>query len=60
MGVAKDELAAKPLVVYEDDRAVAVASEEVALRQVWTEEIDTWDPYDSEVMTWRKQSLVVA
>jgi glutamate synthase domain-containing protein 1 len=60
MGVAKDELAAKPLVVYEDERAVAVASEEVALRQVWVEEIDTWDPYESEVMTWHKQSLVPA
>ncbi len=60
MGVAKDELGAKPLVVYEDDNAVALASEEVALRQVWIEEIDTWDPYDSEVMTWRKRSLVPA
>ena len=60
MGVAKDELAAKPLVIYEDERAVAVASEEVALRQVWVEEIDTWDPYDSEVMTWHKESLVPA
>lgn len=59
MGVAKDELAAKPLVVYEDERAVALASEEVALRQVWPEEIDTWDPYDSEVMTWQKQSQLV-
>lgn len=60
MGFAKDELAAKPLVVYEDDHAVALASEEVALRQVWPEEIDTWDPYDSEVMTWQKRSLVPA
>jgi hypothetical protein len=32
-GVAKDELAAKPLVLYESDDLVALASEEIAIRR---------------------------
>ena len=32
LGVAKDEMAAKPLVLYESDDLVAMASEEVAIR----------------------------
>ena len=32
LGMAKDELAAKPLVLYEADDMVALASEEVAIR----------------------------
>ena len=32
LGVAKDELAAKPLVLYESDDLVALASEEIAIR----------------------------
>ncbi len=54
IGVAKDELAAKPLVVMEDENVVALASEEVAIRQVFTEEITSWDPYDGEVMVWSR------
>ena len=34
LGMAKDELAAKPLVLYEGDDLVALASEEIAIRQV--------------------------
>jgi hypothetical protein len=52
--MAKDELAAKPLVVMEDDNVVALASEEVAIRQVFKNEIKSWDPYDSEVMVWSR------
>ena len=33
LGVAKDELAAKPLVLYESDDLVALASEEIAIRR---------------------------
>ncbi|HXD69714.1 MAG TPA: hypothetical protein VN615_07615, partial [Gaiellales bacterium] len=32
LGVAKDEMAAKPLVLYESDDLVALASEEIAIR----------------------------
>ena len=34
LGMAKDELAAKPLVLYEADDLVALASEEIAIRAV--------------------------
>jgi hypothetical protein len=32
---------------------VCLASEEVAIRAVLPQEIDTWDPYDEEVRVWR-------
>ena len=54
LGMAKDELAAKPLVLYEADDLVALASEEVAIRQVVDREIDTYDPYEGEVMVWQR------
>jgi hypothetical protein len=52
--VAKDELGAKPLVLYEDDDIVALASEEVAIRQVLDREIETHDPYEGEVRVWSR------
>jgi glutamate synthase domain-containing protein 1 len=54
LGVAKDELGAKPLVLYEDDDLVALASEEIAIRQVLDREIETDDPYESEVRVWTR------
>jgi hypothetical protein len=54
LGMAKDELAAKPMVLYEGDDMVALASEEVAIRAVIDHEIDTYDPYESEVMVWSR------
>jgi len=53
LGLAKDTMAAKPMVLYESDGLVALASEEVAIRSVIPHEIDTWDPYDEEVRVWR-------
>src|SRR5215211_3607084 len=53
LGMAKDTMAAKPMVLYESDNLVALASEEVAIRAVVPREIDTWDPYDEEVRVWR-------
>lgn len=53
LGMAKDTMAAKPMVLYETDDMVALASEEVAIRAVVPHEIDTWDPYDEEVRVWR-------
>ena len=46
LGVAKDEMAAKPLVLYEADDLVALASEEIAIRAIIDHEIDTYDPYE--------------
>ena len=54
LGVAKDELAAKPLVLYEGDDMVALASEEMAIRAVIDREIETYDPYESAVMVWTR------
>jgi methylamine---glutamate N-methyltransferase subunit A len=54
LGVAKDELGAKPLVLYEDDDLVALASEEIAIRQVLDREIETHDPYEGEVRVWTR------
>ena len=54
LGVAKDELGAKPLVLYEDDELVALASEEIAIRQVLDREISTHDPYEGEVRVWTR------
>ena len=54
LGVAKDEMAAKPLVLYEGDDMVALASEEIAIRAVLDREIDTYDPYEGEVLVWKR------
>jgi glutamate synthase domain-containing protein 1 len=54
LGMAKDELAAKPLVLYEGDDMVALASEEIAIRAVIDREIETYDPYESQVMVWTR------
>jgi methylamine---glutamate N-methyltransferase subunit A len=54
LGVAKDEMAAKPLVLYESDDVVALASEEIAIRAIIDKEIDTYDPYEGEVMVWQR------
>ncbi len=54
LGVAKDELGAKPLVLYEGDDLVALASEEIAIRQVLEREIETNDPYEGEVRVWTR------
>jgi glutamate synthase domain-containing protein 1 len=54
LGMAKDELAAKPLVLYEGEEMVALASEEMAIRAVVDREIETYDPYEGEVMVWTR------
>ena len=54
LGVAKDELAAKPLVLYEGDDLVAIASEEIAIRQLMGQEIETYDPFEREVLVWQR------
>lgn len=53
LGMAKDVMAAKPMVLYESDEFIAMASEEVAIRSIFPHEIDTFDPYEGEVRVWR-------
>lgn len=54
LGMAKDTMAAKPMVLFESDNLVVLASEEVAIRSIMPQEIDTWDPYDEEVRVWHR------
>lgn len=53
LGVAKDEMAAKPLVLMESDDLVAVATEEIAIRALVGHEVETRDPYEREVLVWQ-------
>jgi glutamate synthase domain-containing protein 1 len=53
LGMAKDVMAAKPMVLYEGEDVIALASEEVAIRTVFPHEIDTSDPYEGEVRVWQ-------
>ena len=53
LGMAKDVMAAKPMVLYESDDFIGLASEEVAIRSIFPKEIETWDPYEGEVKVWR-------
>jgi hypothetical protein len=41
-------------VLYESDDMVALASEEIAIRAVVNHEIDTYDPYEREVLVWSR------
>ena len=53
LGMAKDTMAAKPLVLYESDNLIAMGSEEIAIRSILPQEIDTYDPFDGEVKVWQ-------
>ena len=53
LGMAKDTMAAKPLVLYESDELVAMGSEEIAIRSILPQEINTCDPFDGEVKVWQ-------
>jgi glutamate synthase domain-containing protein 1 len=53
LGMAKDTMAAKPMVLHESEDFIALASEEVAIRSIFPTEIDTFDPYDGEVRVWK-------
>jgi len=54
LGMAKDVMAAKPMVLYESKDCIALASEEVAIRSIFPNEIETSDPYEGEVRVWQK------
>ncbi|MEM7169308.1 MAG: glutamine amidotransferase [Pseudomonadota bacterium] len=53
LGMAKDTMAAKPMVLYESDDFIAMASEEISIRSIFPHEIDTFDPYEGEVRVWQ-------
>ncbi|MEO2171510.1 MAG: glutamine amidotransferase [Acidimicrobiales bacterium] len=53
LGIAKDEMAAKPLVLMETENLVAMASEEIAIRALVGTEVETRDPVEREVLTWQ-------
>jgi glutamate synthase domain-containing protein 1 len=53
LGMAKDTMAAKPLVLYESDNLVAMGSEEIAIRSILPQEITTYDPFEGEVKVWQ-------
>ena len=53
LGMVKDTMAAKPLVLYESDELVAMGSEEIAIRSILPQEITTYDPFDGEVKVWQ-------
>jgi hypothetical protein len=47
-------MAAKPLVLFEGENMIVMASEEMAIRAIIDHEIDTYDPYEGEVMVWTR------
>ncbi len=53
IGYAKDRLAAKPMVMYENDDLVAIASEEVSLNRLFPgRALDTTEPPPGTCGTW--------
>ena len=52
LGLAKDRLAAKPMVLFESAEVIVLASEEVAIRRIFPGEIETSDPYEATVRVW--------
>ncbi|MHC1742894.1 MAG: amidophosphoribosyltransferase [Syntrophobacteraceae bacterium] len=57
IGYAKDKLAAKPMVKYEDESLIAIASEEVALNRLFPgRALDTSEPPPYTYGLWSKNS----
>lgn len=55
IGFAKDRLAAKPMVMYEDDSLVAIASEEVSLNRLFPgQPLATTEPLPGTHQTWSR------
>lgn len=59
IGMAKDALAAKPLVIGEADGLTAMASEEGSLHEVFGEGFKSFHPAEREVITWSTSTLTV-
>ena len=59
VGYAKDKLAAKPMVKFEDDDMIAIASEEVALNRLFPgRALDTTEPPPLTYGLWSRDSKV--
>jgi len=55
IGYAKDRLAAKPMIMYENDDLIAVASEEVSLNRLFPgRALDTLEPPPGTFATWSR------
>jgi len=55
IGYAKDRLAVKPMVMYEDDNMVAIASEEVSLNKLFPgRALKTMEPAPGTFQTWHR------
>ena len=55
IGYAKDRLAAKPMIMYQDDDLVAVASEEVSLNRLFPgQALNTREPAPGTYSTWSR------
>ncbi|MFQ5425957.1 MAG: class II glutamine amidotransferase [Gaiellales bacterium] len=57
IGYAKDRLAAKPMVMFEDDDLVAIASEEVSLNKLFPgQSLRTTEPAPGTFKTWQRST----
>jgi glutamate synthase domain-containing protein 1 len=57
IGYAKDHLAAKPMVMYETDDLIAIASEEVSLNRLFPgQALDTTEPPPGTCNTWSRST----
>jgi glutamate synthase domain-containing protein 1 len=55
IGYAKDRLAAKPMIMYENDDLIAIASEEVSLNRLFPgQALDTKEPPPGSYNTWQR------
>ena len=58
IGYAKDRLAAKPMIMYENDDLIAIASEEVSLNRLFPgQALDTREPPPGTYATWSRHSF---
>ena len=57
IGYAKDHLAVKPMIMYETDDLIAVASEEVSLNRLFPgQALDTYEPPPGSFNTWSRST----
>jgi len=57
IGYAKDNLAAKPMVLYETDDMIAIASEEVSLNRLFPgQSINSTEPAPGTFQTWSRST----
>jgi glutamate synthase domain-containing protein 1 len=57
IGYAKDRLAAKPMIMYENDDLIAIASEEVSLNRLFPgQALDTKEPPPGSYQTWSRST----